>query len=69
MTEEAKTPDPVAQTEPAEGETPKAQPSWEFKKTFGINQEMKKVIQMTIAATQSEIVSLKRKLDKLTYGA
>ncbi len=44
-------------------------PSWEYRKNFRINEEMKKVINLTIAASQAEIAVLRRKLQKLTYGS
>jgi hypothetical protein len=52
---------------PKPEEPPKAQ--WEFKKNMGINEEMKKVVNLTISATHSEIAVLRRKLSKLTYGS
>lgn len=52
--------------------TPKDEPpkvEWKFKRNLGINEEMKKVIGLTIEASNAEIASLRRKLEKLTYGA
>jgi hypothetical protein len=58
---------PEAAATAESSEEPKAQ--WKYKKTLGINEEMKKVIGLTISATQSEIHVLRRKLEKLTYGS
>ena len=63
MADEDKTDDPTP-----EAPGPEA-PKWEYKKTFGINERMKNVIGLTIEATESELVVLRRKLDKLTYGS
>ncbi len=51
------------------GLPPRDKAEWSYKRTFGINEEMKKVIGLTISATQSEVTALRRKLDKLTYGS
>ena len=62
---------PAAEAAP-EGETPKNEPpkaEWKFKRNLGINEEMKKVIGLTLEASNAEILSLRRKLEKLTYGA
>ncbi len=66
MTEEAPKP-PEATPEPEAPAGPKAE--WKYKKNLGINEEMKKVIHLTMAATNSEIAVLRRKLQKLTYGS
>lgn len=52
---------------PKADDPPKAE--WKFKKNLGINDKMKNVINLTISATQSEILVLRRKLEKLTYGS
>jgi hypothetical protein len=52
---------------PPGDETPKV--DWKFKRNLGINEEMKKVIGLTIDAANSEITALRRKLEKLQYGA
>ena len=49
--------------------TAKPKAHWEYKTEFRVNTEMKKVIDLTIKVSEAEIESLKRKLDKLTYGA
>lgn len=54
---------------PKPGMPPRDKAEWSYKRTFGINEEMKKVIGLTISATQSEVTGLRRKLDKLTYGS
>jgi hypothetical protein len=64
MNENEKPPEAAASTEPQ----PKP-PGWEYRKNFRINEEMKKVINLTIAASQAEIAVLRRKLQKLTYGS
>jgi hypothetical protein len=46
----------------------KKPPEWE-KRKFAINESMKQVCELAIAATQAEITSLKRKLEKLQYGS
>lgn len=43
-------------------------PQWEYKEEFGIVGEMKKVINLTIQATEMELEALRRKLERLTYG-
>lgn len=47
-------------------EEPKA--TWERREEFRIVGEMRKVVNLTIDATEHEIAALRRKLDKLTYG-
>lgn len=44
-------------------------PTWEYRTDFGINKKMQEVIVLTISATQSEIQTLRRKLEKLQYGS
>lgn len=61
-------------TEPQAEAAPGPEPAvgsaeWKYKKNLGINEEMKKVIHLTMSATQSEIAVLRRKLDRLTYGS
>ena len=46
-------------------EAPKA--AWE-KREFAINEKMKQVCRLGIAATEAEIKALRRKLEKLQYG-
>jgi len=51
------------------GETQKQEfPKWE-KRNFALNEHMKQVCELGIAATKAEIASLKRKLEKLQYGS
>jgi len=64
MTEE--TPQAPTPEEAPSAKKPKA--TWEYKKKFRIINEMEKVIELTLSATHSENKSLRRKLDKLTYG-
>jgi hypothetical protein len=45
------------------------QPEWQHKTNFGVTEQMRKIIGLTIEASQSEIASLRRKLKKLTYGS
>jgi hypothetical protein len=74
-TEDPKTPkdvpveEPVPDTERSPTSESEKPPEWEFKKEFGINVEMKKVVHLTISATESELVLLRRKLAKLQYGS
>ncbi len=44
---------------------PKA--TWE-KREFAINEKMKEVCRLSVAATEAEITALRRKLEKLQYG-
>ena len=82
MSDENTAPEPVEtapQGEPAqpqaeaapgpEPEPPVGSAEWKYKKNLGINEEMKKVINLTMSATQSEIAVLRRKLERLTYGS
>lgn len=48
-------------------ETPK--PQWERRENFAINERMKEVISLTKQVAEKEIDSLRRKLNKLTYGS
>jgi hypothetical protein len=64
-TSETPTGDTTATGDPADPNAPK----WEFKREFGINKEMRKVINLTIDATNAEIAVLRRKLQRLTYGS
>ena len=41
---------------------------WEYRDHFKIHGQMKQVIELTIEATEKQLSSLRRKLDKLTYG-
>lgn len=52
-------------------DAPPAEPKieWKYKRNLGITEEMKKVVKLTMDATNSEIASLRRKLNKLTYGS
>lgn len=52
-------------TEPNAAETP----SWEYRDEFKINQRMKEMVHLAVEATESELAALRRKLDRLTYGA
>ena len=45
---------------------PRAQ--WQYKTQFGIVEEMQRAVQLTVAACQSELEVLRRKLNKLNYG-
>jgi hypothetical protein len=42
---------------------------WQQRTQFRINAEMLKVLKLAKEASESEIVSLRRKIDKLTYGS
>lgn len=65
-TGEAKPEDP----KPEEAqETKPPPPQWERRTSFKINDRMKDVVQKTIDLTRMEIASLRRKIDKLTYGS
>lgn len=48
---------------------PEPGPRWEYKKEFAITGSLRDVVQKTIKATEAEIASLHRKLNKLTYGS
>ena len=60
---------PSEEAPPKPGMPPRGKAEWSYKRTFGINEEMKKVINLTISATQAEVTALRRKLEKLTYGS
>jgi sugar-specific transcriptional regulator TrmB len=62
-TEENKAPE--AQSEEKKPEPPK----WEYRQNFGINNKMKEVIEKTVEATEAELSHLRKKLEKLQYGA
>jgi hypothetical protein len=49
-------------------EAPKP-PEWERRENFAINERMKEVLKLTKQVAEKEIESLRRKLDKLTYGS
>jgi hypothetical protein len=53
MDEENKTPPPL---------------QWEYKTSFGINDRMREVIQLTVKVAEAEADRLRKKLHKLTYG-
>lgn len=46
--------------------TPKA--SWQYKEDFGINVKMKEILRATLAASEAEVVRLRKKLERLQYG-
>lgn len=46
----------------------KPPPTWE-KREFAINGKMKNVIHLGIKATEAEIATLRRKIEKLQYGS
>lgn len=43
-------------------------PMWEKKTSFAINTQMRSVVLELIKVTEQEIESLRRRLDKATYG-
>lgn len=45
------------------------QANWEYRKEFGIVTKMREAILTTKTATESELVLLRRKLERLTYGS
>jgi hypothetical protein len=49
-------------------EAPKP-PEWERRENLAINERMKEVLLLTKQVAEKEIESLRRKLDKLTYGS
>lgn len=57
---------PEGEAPPAPGREP---PQWEYRTRFRINDEMVKVVGLTIKVTESELAVLRRKLNKLTYGS
>jgi hypothetical protein len=42
---------------------------WQYRKTLKINQRLVHVCNLAIDATKMEIGTLRRKIDKLTYGS
>jgi hypothetical protein len=65
VSEEAKAPEATPEEEKQEPQPP----NWEFKKEFAINKRMREVAHLTISAAESELVLLRRKLEKLHYGS
>jgi hypothetical protein len=47
----------------------KPQARWEHKTEFGVNTQMRSIIDLSIKVAEAEIDSYRRKLDKLTYGS
>jgi hypothetical protein len=43
--------------------------TWEYKKTFAINDNISVVVKETIKATEAQIEQYRRKIAKLTYGS
>ena len=65
--EDTKTPPETPSAEPQpEGPLP---PQWEYRRNFKITEKMKNIVNLTMEATQSEIKRLRKRIDKLTYGA
>ncbi len=50
-----------------EPEPPPA-PAWEYRKEFGAVRALRALIRQTIQATEAELVVLRQKLEKQTYG-
>jgi hypothetical protein len=44
-------------------------PNWEHTREFKINKLTRDLIRQTIDVTEAELASLRRRLEKLTYGA
>lgn len=63
---EDETPPEAPETSPSDNPE---QPQWEYRRRFRIHDQMEEVVRRTIEATESELVVLRRKLDKLTYGS
>ena len=51
-----------------EEESKESAPKWEYKTEFGIITEMKKLVNLTIEATEKELELLRKKLERMTYG-
>jgi hypothetical protein len=53
-----------------ENKEPEDQPqaNWQYRKEFGIVTKMREAINLTKTATEGELASLRRKLERLTYG-
>lgn len=54
----------------AEKETPAEpkRPEWGYKKEFGINTKMRELILQTKGLAEAELATLRKKLERLTYG-
>jgi hypothetical protein len=44
-------------------------PSWEYRKNFKVTDRMIEIVSLTIDASRAEIRRLRRKVEKLQYGA
>lgn len=65
MSEEDTTPPEIPSEEPKVEGPPRAE--WKYKTEFGIVNEMRNVLQLTLAASEAELKMLRRKLQKLQY--
>lgn len=52
-----------------EEKKPDAPPQWEKRTELKITGQMREVVKATIAATESEIEALRRKVKRMTYGS
>lgn len=43
-------------------------PQWQYREEFGISKQMREIVKTSKEVAEKEIESLRRKLDKLTYG-
>ncbi len=43
-------------------------PQWQYREEFGISKQMREIVRTSKEVAEKEIESLRRKLDKLTYG-
>lgn len=72
MSEEAKPAEEAkpeeAAPKPEEAEAPK-RPEWQYKTDFAVTGKMKEIVNKTIEASEKELVLLRRKLERLTYGS
>ena len=62
------TPADETEAQPA-GKPQREPPKWEYRQRFRIQEEMKKVVGLAIQATEAELVVLRRKMNKMTYGS
>lgn len=47
----------------------KEPPAWEFRSRLGLNDRLKDVVDKTRLATEAELATLRRKLEKLQRGS
>lgn len=59
---------PVLEAEEIPAEAPKP-PAWEYKTEFGINTQLREIVLKSKEFAEAELATLRRKLDRITYGS